>query len=68
MPAESKVTTNHEEIRRWIEERGGHPSSIEDTAESGGQFASYRLPQNTQLNEQYSRLQHTSFMGLALLY
>ena len=23
--AESKITTNHDEIRRWVEERGGHP-------------------------------------------
>src|SRR5204863_1435132 len=24
--SESKVTTNHDEIRRWVEERGGHPA------------------------------------------
>lgn len=29
--AESKTTTNHEEIRRWVEERGGHPARVKDT-------------------------------------
>ena len=29
--SESKVTTNHEEIRRWVEERGGHPARVKDT-------------------------------------
>ena len=28
---ESKTTTNHEEIRRWVEERGGHPARVKDT-------------------------------------
>ena len=30
--SESKVTTNHDEIRRWVEERGGHPARVKDTA------------------------------------
>src|ERR1051325_8968645 len=24
--SEAKVTTDHEEIRRWVEKRGGHPA------------------------------------------
>jgi len=28
---ESKTTTNHNEIRRWVEERGGHPARVKDT-------------------------------------
>ena len=28
---ESKVTTNHDEIRRWVEARGGHPARVKDT-------------------------------------
>ncbi|HVI71903.1 MAG TPA: hypothetical protein VM656_10495 [Pyrinomonadaceae bacterium] len=28
---ESKTTTDHEEIRRWVEERGGHPARVEGT-------------------------------------
>jgi len=37
--AESKITTNHEEIRRWVEQRGGHPAKVKGTereGESGG--------------------------------
>ena len=29
--AESKTTTDHEEIRRWVEERGGHPARVKGT-------------------------------------
>ena len=29
--AESKVTTDHEEIQRWVEERGGQPAKVEGT-------------------------------------
>ena len=33
MPAESetKVTTDHAEIQRWVEERGGHPARVKAT-------------------------------------
>jgi hypothetical protein len=29
--AESKTTTNHDEIQRWVEARGGRPASVRDT-------------------------------------
>ena len=29
--ADSKTTTNHKEIQRWVEERGGQPARVEDT-------------------------------------
>lgn len=29
--SESKVTTDHDEIRQWVEERGGHPARVKDT-------------------------------------
>lgn len=29
---EARVTTDHNEIRRWVEERGGHPATVKDTA------------------------------------
>ena len=29
--AESKVTTNHDEIKTWVEERGGHPARVKGT-------------------------------------
>jgi hypothetical protein len=35
MDSESKVITDHEEIRRWIEERGGQPAWVRDSEEGG---------------------------------
>ena len=29
--SETKSTTDHEEIRQWVEERGGHPARVKDT-------------------------------------
>jgi hypothetical protein len=29
--AEGNVTTNHDEIRRWAEKRGGKPATVRDT-------------------------------------
>ena len=29
--SEAKVTTDQEEIRKWVEERGGHPSRVKGT-------------------------------------
>lgn len=31
--AESKTTTNHDEIRTWVEEREGQPARIKDTGD-----------------------------------
>jgi len=28
----AKTTTNHDEIRRWVEKRGGHPAIVASTA------------------------------------
>lgn len=38
MAGESTTTTDHDEIRRWIEERGGRPATVKGT-ESGGEDA-----------------------------
>jgi hypothetical protein len=35
MAGESKTTTNHDEIRRWVEERGGKPARVTDTGSDG---------------------------------
>ena len=29
--SEAKVTTDHDEIREWVEERGGHPARVKGT-------------------------------------
>jgi hypothetical protein len=33
--AESKTTTDHDEIRRWVEERGGRPAAVRETGGDG---------------------------------
>lgn len=33
--SESKTTTNHDEIRRWVEERGGFPARVKETDKQG---------------------------------
>jgi len=35
MAGESKTTTNHDEIRRWVEERGGQPARVKETGSNG---------------------------------
>lgn len=32
----AKTTTNHDEIRKWVEKRGGHPALVSATESSGG--------------------------------
>jgi hypothetical protein len=36
--SDTKTTTDHDEIRRWVEERGGRPATVKGT-ESGGEDA-----------------------------
>lgn len=31
----AKTTTNHDEIRKWVEKRGGHPAVVSATENSG---------------------------------
>ena len=33
--ADSKITIDHNEIRRWVEERGGHPARVKGTGRTG---------------------------------
>jgi hypothetical protein len=33
MASESHTTTNHDEIRRWVEEHGGKPASVRGTGD-----------------------------------
>ena len=37
--SDSKITTDHNQIRKWVEDRGGHPAKVSGTeraGESGG--------------------------------
>jgi len=36
MAGEAKVTTDHEVIRKWAEEREGRPASVGETGGKGG--------------------------------
>jgi hypothetical protein len=38
MPSKSHTTTDHDEIRRWVEEHDGKPATVKGT-ESGGDDA-----------------------------
>jgi hypothetical protein len=33
--SEAKITTDHEQIKQWVEERGGHPARVKGTNEKG---------------------------------
>jgi hypothetical protein len=35
MANKSKVTTDHKEIRKWVEERGSRPATVKGTAAKG---------------------------------
>ena len=32
----AKTTTSHEQIRKWVEQRGGHPAVVSATESKGG--------------------------------
>ena len=36
MASKSTTTTDHDEIRRWVEEHDGKPASVRGTEDSGG--------------------------------
>jgi hypothetical protein len=36
MQSQSNITTDHGEIRRWVEAHGGHPATVKRTARGGG--------------------------------
>lgn len=37
------ATTNHDEIRKWVEKRGGHPAIVTDTEDNGRQGGILRI-------------------------
>ena len=41
--SESQVTTDHQKIRQWAEERGGVPSTVKATESKGGEPGILRL-------------------------
>lgn len=41
---EAKTTTDHEEIRRWVEERDGHPAMVKGTEKGGSALLRIDFP------------------------
>ena len=39
----AKTTTDHEEIRKWVEKRGGHPAVVAATESKGGRAGLLRI-------------------------
>lgn len=42
--ASSKTTTNHEEIRKWVEDRKGKPAKVKRTEENGSALLRIDFP------------------------
>lgn len=43
MAGESRTTTDHQAIRRWVEQRGGRPASVKGTEAGGGDAGILRI-------------------------
>jgi anaerobic selenocysteine-containing dehydrogenase len=43
MSQTSNVTTDHGEIQRWVEERGGHPARVKGTEKRGSNAGVLRI-------------------------
>jgi hypothetical protein len=43
MAGQSRTTTDHDEIRRWAEERDGRPATIKGTAKKGEEAGLLRI-------------------------
>lgn len=41
--SEAKTTTNHDEIRKWVEKRGGHPARVKGTENKDGEGGLLRI-------------------------
>jgi len=43
MSGKSRVTTDHDEIRKWVEERGGFPATVRATESKNGKPGILRI-------------------------
>lgn len=77
MAGDSKTTTNHDEIKKWAEERGGHPAVVKDTRHEGEEVGVLRFDFEGNGEKQGDSLQAISWdeffktfdeKNLALLY
>ncbi|HWC12002.1 MAG TPA: hypothetical protein VG455_12350 [Acidimicrobiales bacterium] len=58
MPSDTRTTTDHDEIRQWVEDHGGSPASVRGT-ESGDQAGVLRIDFPGGTGE--DRLEHISW-------
>jgi len=71
--SEAKRTTDHKTIRRWAEERGGHPASVRSTARKGEDAGILRIDFDPK-DEKLDRISWEDFFekfdheGLVFLY
>lgn len=55
------TTTDHDEIRKWVEERGGKPSIVKDTADNGREGAMVRIDFDEPGGNDDTGLEHVSW-------
>jgi hypothetical protein len=55
------TTTDHDEIRKWVEERNGKPSIVKDTADNGRKGAMIRIDFDDPDGNQDEGLEHVSW-------
>ena len=55
MPS-GKTTTNHDEIRKWVEKRGGHPAVVSATESRNGNGGLLRIDYDEPGGNHHSRL------------
>lgn len=73
MNSQSHTTTDHDEIRRWAEERGGTPAHVRDTGSNKGDAGVLRIVfsddeaqlQPIEWDDWFDKFDHA---GLAFLY
>ena len=57
----AKPTTNHDEIRKWVEKRGGHPAIVAATESGGGSDGLLRIDYDEPGGNDDNRLRRISW-------
>lgn len=70
----SNTTTNHEEIKKWVEQRGGKPAIVEGTENNESGAGVLRIQFSEQSSDRLKEIDWDTFFqtfdksGLAFLY
>jgi hypothetical protein len=57
----AKTTTNHDEIRKWVEKRGGHPAVVASTESRSGNDGLLRIDYDEPGGNDDDRLHRTTW-------